>query len=49
MDWSSKFLPTVATSTMEAEYMAAGAAAKTALWMRKMGGDYARWRNHSRC
>jgi hypothetical protein len=36
VDWSSKFLPTVATSTMEAEYMAAAAAAKMALWLRKL-------------
>lgn len=44
IEWSSKLLPTVATSTMEAEYMAAAAAAKTALWTRKLmatiqGGD----------
>jgi len=36
IDWSSKFLPTVATSTMEAEYMSAAAAVKTALWTRKL-------------
>jgi hypothetical protein len=31
----SKLLPTAATSTMEAEYMAHGNAAKQALWLRK--------------
>lgn len=36
IDWSSKYLPTVATSTMEAEYMSGAAAAKTALWARKL-------------
>ena len=36
VEWSSKLLPTVATSTMEAEYMSASAAVKTALWTRKL-------------
>jgi hypothetical protein len=44
IEWNSKLLPTVATSTMEAEYMAGAIAAKTALWTRKLmatirGGD----------
>jgi hypothetical protein len=33
--WSSKLLPTVATSTMEAEYMAHGNGTKEALWLCK--------------
>jgi hypothetical protein len=33
---SSKLLPTVATSTMEAEYMAHGNETKEALWLRKL-------------
>ena len=34
--WGSKLQPTVAASTAEAEYMAAGVAAKEALWIRNL-------------
>jgi hypothetical protein len=40
MSWSSKLHPTVAQSTTEAEFMAAGAACKVALWWRKALADY---------
>jgi transposase InsO family protein len=36
ISWGSKLLPTVATSIMEAEYMANGNGAKEALWLRKV-------------
>ena len=36
ISWASKLLPTVATSTLEAEYMSAAWAAKEALWLRKL-------------
>jgi hypothetical protein len=40
ISWSSKLQPTVAQSTTEAEFIAAGAACKNALWWRKTQVDY---------
>ena len=39
MSWASKLQPTVAHSTCEAEFIAAAAAAKEALWLRKLAQD----------
>ncbi|GAQ93484.1 hypothetical protein KFL_015700010 [Klebsormidium nitens] len=39
VSWASKLQPTVAYSTVEAEYMAAAYAAKEGLWIRKLAAD----------
>ena len=39
ISWGSKVQPTVAASTMEAEYMAAAVAAKEVVWLRRLLGE----------
>jgi hypothetical protein len=40
ISWASKLQPTVAMSTCEAEFVAASNAAKEALWLRRLLGDF---------
>ena len=39
ISWSSKWQPTIALSTIEAEYMAASQSAKEAIWLRQLMSD----------
>ena len=40
ISWSSKLQPTVALSTCEAEYISASHAAREALWLRNLAGEF---------
>jgi hypothetical protein len=39
VSWSSRLQPTVAVSTVKAEYLSAGQAMKETLWFRKLGAN----------